>query len=208
QRAARPAIVNGRPAQDPIGESEPPSPTSHPKMLPESASIAYRNLPSAVRSSSRRPGRPSTVSAAVASSSARLPSAPIAYLDSAPSAKLVVKAYRSSLVTTAQQISLRPLPNERVTGVSEPPRTAYDEVAASPLPARNASVTIRVPPLVKANPYGVGPDDGVTVISPSRPSAATANVMIESVARSVMTSIEPSGVNPICAGSAFAADSG
>src|SRR5205823_4049776 len=139
---------------------------------------------------------------------ARLPSAPIAYLDTAPSAKLVVKAYRSSLVTTAQQISLRPLPNERVAGVSEPPRTAYDEAAASPLPARNASVTIRVPPLVKPNPYGVGPDDGVTVISPSRPSAVTANVMIESVARSVMTSIEPSGVNPICAGSAFAADSG
>jgi len=36
---------------------------------------------------------------------------------------LVVKAKRSSRVITAQQISLRPFPTERETGVIESPRT-------------------------------------------------------------------------------------
>src|SRR4051812_30401696 len=36
----------------------------------------------------------------------------------APSAKFVVNAYRPSGVTTAQQISLRPLPRDPVTGVN------------------------------------------------------------------------------------------
>src|SRR5206468_3122931 len=97
----------------------------------------------------------------------------------------VVKAYRSSPVTTAQQISLRPLPIEPVTGVTPPSRTMYDDAAAAPFSARNASVTISVPPLVNAKPYGVGPDDGWDIGSPSRPSAPTGNAVIESVPRCV-----------------------
>ncbi len=37
------------------------------------------------------------------------------------------------------------------------------------------------------------------------PSAPTANEVIESVPRSVTTSVDPSGEKPTCAGSAFAA---
>src|SRR5512132_2963393 len=89
-----------------------------------------------------------------------LPSAPIAKRETAPSAKFVVNAYLSSVVTTAQQISLRPLPSDRVTGATEPLSSRYDDAAAVPVCAPNASVTTSVPPLVKAKPYGVGPDDG------------------------------------------------
>src|SRR4029453_17850947 len=156
-RAARPATVLGRLPHDPIGASEPSCPICHPKMLPESASTAYRKRPSRVRPSSRSPGLPSWVRPAVASSSVRAPSIPIEYRDTAPSAKFVVKANRSSGVTTAQQISLRPLPTEGVTDLTPPSRTTYDDAAASPFPARNASVTTSAPPLVNAKPYGVGP---------------------------------------------------
>src|SRR3954451_2986342 len=132
-----PATVAGRPPQEPRGDRPPSSPTSHPNTVPESASTAYRKRPSAERASSRSPARPSTVSAAVASSRVSAPSPPMAYRDTAPSAKFVVNAYRPSGVTTAQQISLRPLPTEAVTGAMSAPETEYDDAAAAPFWARN-----------------------------------------------------------------------
>jgi hypothetical protein len=57
-----------------------------------SASIAYRKRPSALRPSSRRPFSPWTARPAAASSRVRLPSSPIAYRETAPSAKFVVNA--------------------------------------------------------------------------------------------------------------------
>jgi hypothetical protein len=88
----------------------------------------------------------------VASTSVRLPSGPMANEDTAPSAKLVVKANRSSPVTAAQQISLRPLPSDLVTGVIVVPSTTYDETAAAPFSAPKASVTTSVPVEVNAKP--------------------------------------------------------
>src|SRR5215218_7514654 len=90
-------------------------------MRPPSASSAYRNRPSLERPSSRSPGIPSTEMPAVASSSDREPSEAIAKRETAPSAKFVVKANRSSGVTTAQQISLRPLPTDEVRTTSDRP---------------------------------------------------------------------------------------
>jgi hypothetical protein len=110
--------------------------------------------------------------AATASSSTRVPSSAIAYRETAPSAKFVVKTWRPSFDTTTQQISLRPLPIERETGVAAAPWTTYEEAAALPVSAPKASVTIRAAP-AKANPYGVGPEEDVTVGSPSRPSGST-----------------------------------
>ena len=95
------------------------------------------------------------------------------------------------------------MPTEAVTGVALPSWMVYDEAAAAPFSARNASVTINAPLLVNANPYGVGPDDGRDCGAPSRPSTPTANDVIESVPRSVTTSVPPSRENPTCAGSAF-----
>src|SRR5829696_8217982 len=108
---------------------------------------------------------------AVASSSASEPSAAIAYRDTAPSAKFVVKAYRSSGVTTAQQISLRPLPTDPVRGSREPSTIAYDDAAAAPFSAGKASVTTSMPPEVNANPYGVGPCDAIMRGAPKVPPA-------------------------------------
>src|SRR5215203_7403395 len=96
---------------------------------------------------------------AVASSSESEPSPAIAKRETAPSAKFVVKANRSSGETTAQQISLRPLPTEGVRGSSEPSTIAYDDAAAAPFSARKASVTTSGPPEVNPNPYCVGPCD-------------------------------------------------
>src|SRR3954447_16647010 len=95
---------------------------------------------------------PSTAMPAVASSSDSELSAAIAKRDTAPSAKFVVKANRSSGVTTAQHISLRPLPTDEVRGTSDPSTIAYDEAAAAPFSARKASATTSVPPEVKAKP--------------------------------------------------------
>src|SRR5215208_3642480 len=95
---------------------------------------------------------PSTAIPAVASSSESEPSAAIAKRETAPSAKLVVKANRSLGVTTAQQISLRPLPTDEVRGTSDPSTIAYDDAAAAPFSARKASVTTRVPSEVNAKP--------------------------------------------------------
>src|SRR5439155_10692184 len=78
QRAANPAAVVGTPSQAPTIERCPCSPTDQPTIRPWSASIAYRNALSSDRSSSRRPGCPSVVSPATASSSMSLPSAAIA----------------------------------------------------------------------------------------------------------------------------------
>src|SRR5918911_5336337 len=103
-------------------------------------------------SSSRSPGAPSTEMPAVASSSDSDPSAEIPKRETAPSAKFVAKANRSSGVTTAQQISLRPLPTEEVRASSEPSTIAYDDAAAAPLSAPKASVTMSVPPEVNAKP--------------------------------------------------------
>src|SRR5262249_39989626 len=72
QFAARPAIAGGRPAQEPTGSSA-PSATRHPQMRPPSVSIAYRNSPPPVSPWSRRPGTPSKVTAATASSSTSSP---------------------------------------------------------------------------------------------------------------------------------------
>src|SRR5262245_19892445 len=108
-----------------------------------------------------------------------VPSPAIAQRETAPSAKFVVKAYRPSRVTTAQQISLRPLPIERETGIASPPPSRYDEAAALPFAAPNASVTTSVSP-AKANPYGVGPEDGDMRLSPSRAAASTGNCTIAS----------------------------
>src|SRR5829696_3819555 len=121
-------------------------------MRPPSESIAYRYLPSLERSSSRSPGMPSTAMPAVASSSESEPSGPIANRETAPSAKFVVKANRSSGVTTAQQISLQPLPTEEVRATSDPSTRAYDDAAAAPSWAPKASVTTSVPPEVNAKP--------------------------------------------------------
>jgi hypothetical protein len=119
-----------------------------------------------------------------------------------------MKTNRPSAVTTAQQISLRPFPSERVTGASSPPETRYEDAAAAPFSARNASVMIRREPSgVNANPYGVAPDEGKARISPRRPSGPTVNTAIESVPRSVTTTCRPSGVNAIWAGSAVGAES-
>ena len=130
------------------------------------------------------------------------PSAAIAKRDTAPSAKFVVKANRSSGVTTAQQISLRPLPTDEVRGTSDPSTSAYDDAAAAPFSARKASVTTSTPPDVNAKPYGAGPCDGIVWEARKVPSAATSYVSIESVPRSVITIIDPSGLNATCAGSA------
>ena len=116
-----------------------------------------------------------------------------------------MNAKRPSLVTTAQQISLRPFPSERVAGSTARLPSLYDEAAALPFSARNASVTTSVPSLVKAKPYGVGPDEGWTNGSSSRPSGSTGKAAIASAPRSVTTSVEPSGLNPTWAGSASAA---
>src|SRR5437773_1902738 len=124
-------------------------------------------------SSSRRPVWPSTAIPAAASSSVIEPSAPMAYRDTAPSAKLVVNAYRSSLLTIAQQISLRPFPTDRETAERPSSPTTYDEAAALPRAAPKASVTTSVPALVNANPYGVGPADGISRDSPRSPSEST-----------------------------------
>jgi Bacterial regulatory proteins, tetR family len=59
QLAARSATVAGSPCHDPAGDSDPPSPTAQPNTRWWSASIAYRNRPSPLRSSSRRRGRAS-----------------------------------------------------------------------------------------------------------------------------------------------------
>src|SRR3954471_14564703 len=123
---------------------------------------------------------PSTAMPAVASSSDSEPSAAIAQRDTAPSAKFVVKANRSSGVTTAQQISLRPLPTEEVRGTSDPSMTAHEDAAAAPFSAPKASVTTRAPPEVNAKPYGVGPYDAIAWEVPKVPSASTAYVSIES----------------------------
>src|SRR3712207_3172377 len=103
-------------------------------------------------SSSRSPGMPSTEMPAVASSSDNEPSEAIAKRETAPSAKFVVKANRSSGVMTAQQISLRPLPTEEVRTTSDPSSMAYDDAAAAPFSAPKASVTTSVPPEVNAKP--------------------------------------------------------
>src|SRR4029079_5925488 len=102
---------------------------------------------------------------------------------------------------TAQQISLRPLPTDRETGDTAPPCTTYEDAAARPTCAPNASVTISVPPLVKANPYGVGPDDGCTCGSPRRPEASTGDRLLAFAPRSVTTTAAPSVVKPTWAGS-------
>src|SRR5215208_2323923 len=121
-------------------------------MRPPSASITYRKRPSLVMSSSRSPGIPSTEMPTVASSSDKEPADAIAKRETAPSAKLVVKANRSSGVMTAQQISLRPLPTEEVRATSDPSSIAYDDAAAAPFSAPKASVTTSVPPEVNAKP--------------------------------------------------------
>ena len=64
-------------------------------------------------------------------------------------------------MTTAQQISLRPLPIDRETGIASPPPTRYEDAAAFPFSAPNASVTTRVSP-ANAKPYGVGPEEADT----------------------------------------------
>src|SRR5215218_7233769 len=135
-------------------------------MRPPSASSAYRNRPSLERASSRSPGMPSTEMPAVASSSDKEPSEAIAKRETAPSAKFVVKANRSSGVTTAQQISLRPLPTEEVRATSDPSSIAYDDAAAAPFSAPKASVTTSVPPEVNAKPYGVGPSETISLEDP------------------------------------------
>src|SRR5215217_3696295 len=129
-----------------------------------------------------------------------LPSFAIAYRETAPSAKFVVNAYRPSFVTTAQQISLRPLPIERDTGVADPALSRYEDEAAFPVCAPNASVTTSVSP-ANAKPYGVGPEDGEIRGSPSRPQSSTGIWRIAFVPRSVTTCVEPSGLKPTCPGS-------
>src|SRR5215212_10206329 len=205
--AASPAIVDGSSPHDPIAASEPLAPTDHPKIDPASASIAYR-YSSLVRASSRNPGRPSTEILAVASASVRLPSRATAKRETAPSAKLVVKTERPSLVATAQQISLRPFPIDAVTGRTAEPSSTYEEAAAFPCCAPKASVTTRMPSAVIVKPYGVGPDDAITVGAPSSPAFATGNATIAFVPRSVTMRVRPAGSNPTCAGSAPIAESG
>src|SRR5436190_2105501 len=78
----------------------------------------------------------------------------------APSAKFVVNTLRPFFVTTAQQISLRPFPTERDTGAAASPASRYDDAAAFPFSAPNASVTTSAPSAPKAKPYGVWPAEG------------------------------------------------
>src|SRR5262249_2786004 len=164
--------------------------------------IAYRNLPSPLRSSSRSPGRPSTPTAATAFSRKSSPPDETLYVETAPSPKFVMNTYRPSGDATAQQISLRPLPTELVTTSAPRPSTRYEDAAAFPFAAPNASVTTSVSPPAKVKPYGVGPADGVACGSPSDPSAATGKTKIAFAPRSVTTTQVPSGVNPTIAGSA------
>src|SRR5829696_2321761 len=123
---------------------------------------------------------PSTEMPAVASSSDSEPLAAIAYRETAPSAKFVVKANRSSGVTTAQQISLRSLPTEEVRTTSDPSSIAYDDAAAAPFWAPKASVTMSVPPEVNAKPEGVGPSEAAAREALKVPSGATSYVTMES----------------------------
>ena len=85
-------------------------------------------------------------------------------------------------VTTAQQISLRPLPTDPLRGSIDPSTIAYDDAAAAPFSARKASVTTNVPE-ANPNPYGVGPCDATVLEAPNVPSAVTWYVTIESVPR-------------------------
>ena len=80
---------------------------------------------------------------------------------------------------------------------------AYDDAAALPTSPPKASVTI-TEPFAKSNPYGVAPEDGIVAGPSAMPFSPTENVLIEFVPRSVTTSVLPSGLNAICAGSASA----
>ena len=68
-------------------------------------------------------------------------------------------------------------------------------------------MTTSVPP-AKSNPYGVAPEAAMVAGPSAMPSAPTAYVLMEFVPRSVTTSVLPSGLNAICAGSAESALSG
>jgi hypothetical protein len=103
----------------------------------------------------------------------------------------------------AQQTSLRVSPTEPLTSESSwGPDRRYDDTEAAPISPAAASVTTRTPARVNSKPYGVAPEDGNTVGPSAEPSGATAYALMLSVARSVTTSVPPSGLNPIWAGSA------
>src|SRR5947208_8585386 len=200
--AARPAAVSGSPFAQPNAASFPFSLTCQPKTRPVSAWSAYRYRPSELSASSRRPGSPSTDVAATASCSAMLPSLPIAYVEMVPSPKLVTKTVRPSLLIAAQQTSLRVLPTAPLTGASlAGPSSRYEDAEALPTWAPAASVTTTTPSARISKPYGVAPDERCETLSRPTPSPSTANAWMLSDARSVTSSVRPSGVNATCAGS-------
>ena len=105
-------------------------------------------------------------------------------------------------MTAAQQTSLRVLATEPLTGSRRPAPSEYDEAAAAPASPPNASVTTSEPP-AKSKPYGVAPEDGDR-LRPLGEAVARrpSKVLMLFVPRSVTTSMRPSGLNAICAGSA------
>ena len=102
-------------------------------------------------------------------------------------------------MVAAQQTSLRESATEALTGSSR--GSEYEDAAALPTSPPNASVTT-IEPFAKSNPYGVAPEDAIVCGSCARPCSSTAKALIEFVPRSVTTSVRPSGLNAICAGSA------
>ena len=118
QLAAMPAAVAGRPAHDPAGSSRAATlarPTrTH---AAESVSTAYRNRPSPLRSSSRRPGCSLNCEARGGILERDIAVAPDRVArDGAVGEVGRERVAAVPAVTTAQQISLRPFPIERETG--------------------------------------------------------------------------------------------
>jgi hypothetical protein len=108
------------------------------------------------------------------------------------------------LLTAAQQTSLRVSATEALSGSSRPALSEYEEAAAAPISPPKASVTTTASP-AKSKPYGVAPDEAIVSGPAASPVSSTANVLIEFVPRSVTTSVRPSGLKAIWAGSASAA---
>src|SRR5207245_603779 len=80
----------------------------------------------------------------------------------------------------------------------------YEEAAALPSSPPKASVTT-IAPSTKSNPYGVAPDEGIVAGPSAKPRSSTVKALMLFVPRSVTTSVRPSGLTEICAGSAASA---
>ena len=156
--------------------------------------------PSPLRSSSRRPGRPFDRMPAVASLERERAIAG----DRVARDRTVGEVRGEDVAAVAGD---RPPSRSRcgrsddaVTGVRRSRPARRRTRRPSPFWAPKASVTTRMPSAVIVNPYGVGPDEAITVGAPSSPSSATGNATIAFVPRSVTMRVRPAGSNPTCAG--------